>query len=250
MTGILAHRGLLLNSSVAPPPTTWNAAVAATSPWGWWKLDEVAGAAVNAPDSSGNGRNGTYTASGGQTTGIFAGSTTSQTTLGGRVTLPSYTTPTTPAFSVCAFILTSHAVNAEKQICSADNTSGGRIFQFRKRQATGNNQVEALIINPSVVTLTGSAIINDGNPHFVAFVFDQSLAAASGRMKLYVDGVLDAQSNTSVTITAGLSCPIGIGARYGGTNTGLWTDGIDETIFHDRALSSTEIANLWAARNT
>jgi hypothetical protein len=241
---------LIAHGAASTPPTTWNAAVAATSPWGWWKLDEVAGAAVTAPDSSGNGRDGTYTAAGSQTTGLFAGSTAAQLTLGGRVTLPSYTTPATPAFSVCAFVRTSHVVNAERQICSADNASTGRIFQFRKDQGSGARPAQAVVITPSSVTLTGTVPINDGNSHLVIFVFDQSLAAGSGRMKIYVDGVLDVASSTSVTISSGLSCPIGIGSRYGGANTGLWQESIDETIFYDRALSSTEIANLNAAKNS
>lgn len=241
---------LLAHGAGSGPPATWNLAMAGILPWGWWKLDETAGAAVSAPDSSGNGRNGTYTAAGSQTTGLFAGSTAAQLTLGGRVSLPSYTTPATPAFTVGAVVRTSHVVNAERQILSADTGSaGGRIFQFRKDQGTGARCAQAVLITPSTVVVTGTVPINDGNSHLVIFVFDQSLAAGSGRMKVYVDGVLDAQSNTAVTVTSALTCALGIGSRYGGANLGLWTESMDEGFFLDRAISSTEVANLWAARN-
>lgn len=240
---------LLAHGAGSGPPATWNLAMAGILPWGWWKLDETAGAAVSAPDSSGNGRNGTYTAAGSQTTGLFAGSTAAQLTLGGRVSLPSYTTPATPAFTVGAVVRTSHVANAERQILSADNTSGGRIFQFRKNQGTGARPAEAVLITPATAVVTGTVAINDGNPHLVIFVFDQSLAAGSGRMKLYVDGLPDGMSSTAVTVTSGLTCALGIGSRYGGANLGLWTESMDEGFFLDRAISSTEVANLWAARN-
>lgn len=243
------HQQILIAASayIPPPSGTWNSTVSALSGlWGWWKLDETAGAAVSAPDSSGNGRDGTYNAAGTQTTGLFSGSSASQLTLGGRVTLPSYTTPTTPQFSIGAFIRTT-TVGTEQQILSADQGSGNRIWQFNKNATT--NALSFVTITPSVTTTTGATAINDGNPHLAVVVFDQSLSAGSSRVKLYLDGVLDGSSSTAITISASLTNQLGIGSRSGTLGTGLWSGAIDECFFCTSPLSSTDVANLWAARN-
>lgn len=228
---------------------SWDSTVAGLANlWGWWKLDETAGAAVSAPDSSGNARHGTYNAAGTQSTGLFAGSTASQTTLGARVDVPNWTVAATPKFTVAAVIQTTHASGTEQQIFSADGGGGSRVFQFLKNTAT--NVLSATFISPSVVTLSGATAINDGNPHMVIFVYDESLAAGSGRMKLYLDGVQDAQSTTAITLTSSVSADLGIGARRGADSTGLWAGAIDEAFFCSGALSATDVADLWAIRNT
>lgn len=241
-----AGAGMIQQGSVAA--SGWNAAVAALpSLWGWWKLDEVAGAGVSAPDSSGNARNGVYRGSGTQTTGLFAGSSAAQATIGARVELPTYTTAATPQFSVGAFIRTTTGAVAQ-QILSADPQVGARVWQFRKNTST--NAIEFITIQPSVTTTTGTVAINDGNSHFVCVVFDQTLAAGSGRVKLYVDGTLDVASSTAITITGGLARPPGIGSQSGTADAGVWSGALDEAFICDTALSSTDVANLWAARNT
>lgn len=232
----------------SPAPSGWNATVAALpSLWGWWKLDETAGAGVSAPDSSGNARNGVYRGSGTQTTGLFSGSSASQATIGARIELPSYTTAATPKFTIGAIIRTTAGAVAQ-QIFSADPQVGARVWQFRKNTST--NAVEFITIQPSVTTTTGSIAINDGNPHFVCAVFDQTLSAGAGRVKIYVDGVLDVASTTAITITGGLSRPPGIGSQSGSADAGVWSGALDDSFLCDTALSSTDIANLWAARNT
>jgi hypothetical protein len=225
------------------PAATWNATVAALPGlWGWWKLDETAGAAVSAPDSSGNGRNGTYNAAGTQTSGLFSGSSSSQATLGSRITIPAFTIPATPQFTLGAFIRTT-AGATEQQVIGAD---GGK-FQWRKNTSTG--AMEFITIAPSVTTTTAATAINDGISHLVMMVFDQTLAAGSGRVKLYRDGVLDGQSSTAITITTGAASSTALGARSNANNNGLWLGAIDECFICTSALSSTDVPNLWAARN-
>lgn len=228
-------------------PVTWNDHVLALpNLWGWWKLDETAGAAVTATDSSGNGRHGTYNAAGTQAAGLFSGSSQCQATLGNRVSVPNWSVPTNAKFTVAAVIKTTHASGTEQQIFSADGGAGGRIFQFCKN--LGTNVLSTVLIYPSVVSLNGTTAINDGNPHLAIFVYDESLAAAAGRMKLYLDGTLNAQSTTAITLSAG-TADLGIGARRGSDNTGLWAGAIDEAFFCNGAISSTDVAALWAARN-
>lgn len=225
------------------PAASWNVTVAALAGlWGWWKLDETAGAAVSAPDSSGNGRNGTYNASGTQTSGLFSGSSASQATLGSRITIPAFTIPATPQFTLGAFIRTT-AGATEQQVIGAD---GGK-FQWRKNTSTG--AMEFITIVPSVTTTTAATTIADGNSHLVMLVFDQTLAAGSGRVKLYRDGVLDGSSSTAITIAAGSATSTALGARSNANNNGLWTGALDECFICNAALTSTDVANLWAARN-
>lgn len=235
-------------ASAAASPVTWNSLVAALpSLWGWWKLDETAGAAVTATDASGNARHGTYNASGTRGAGLFSGSTYSQTSLGSRVDVPDWTVASTPKFTVGAMIKTTHSAAAEQQIFSGDGGGGSRVFQFNKDTST--HALGATFISPSVVTLVGATAVNDGNAHLAMFVYDESLPAASGRMKLYLDGSLDAQSTTSITLTSGVVANLAIGARNG-LGTGTWSGAIDEAFFCTAALSSTQIADLWAARNS
>lgn len=246
MGAIHAHHGLLLPGGSSL--NGWGTAVMALpSLWGWWKLDETAGAAVVASDSSGSGRHGTYTAAGTQGAGLFSGSTASQTTLGGQVTLPSYTTPTTPQFTVGVMLKTTHALGAEQQILSADG-GGNRIYQFYKDVST--HRLAFTTIFPSVTTTKGATAINTGTSRLAIVVFDQTLAAASGRVKLYLDGVLDAQSTTAITISASQTNQFGIGGRSGTVSSGLWLGSVDEAFICNGPISSVDVAALWAARNS
>lgn len=242
--------GLAVARPVASAPaSTWNEAVAALpNLWGWWKLDETAGNGVTAEDASGNERDGTYTAAGTHgSSGLFAGSAASQTTLGGRIILPTYPTAAVPAFTLLAMVQATSS-GSEEQIISADNGSGYRAWQFRKRSAS-SNRLEFVTISPSVTTTTGATTFNDGDPHLAAVVFDQSLAAGDGRVKLYLDGALDGQSTTAITITGSGSAPVGIGTRGANSINGLWGGAMDEAIIVDGALSAAQIAALWAVRN-
>lgn len=229
-------------------PVTWNSVIASLPGlWGHWKLDETAGAAVVAADSSGNGRDGNYTASGTQAAGLIGGSVTSQATIGGRIDVPNWTTPSTPKFTIGAVVKTTHAAGSEQQIFSAD-ISGNRVFQFYKNITT--NALGVTILTPSIVAITAATAINNGNPRLVIAVYDESLSAAAGRIKIYLDGVQDGQSTTAITLSAGVSANLGIGARSGAANSGLWAGAIDEGFFCNDAISAAQVSALWAARNS
>ena len=229
------------------PASGWNAAVAALpNLWGWWKLDETASNGVTAADSSGNGRNGTYKGSGTRAAGLFSGSTYSQSSLSAGIALPNFTTQATPKFTVGCVIKTTNSGSGEQQFFSGDGGSGSRVFQFKNVSG-----VAVLVtITPSVTVTSGSAIINDGSPHLVIAVFDQSLSAADGRVKIYVDGSLDVKSTTSITITSSLVANLGIACRNGTySTTGLFSGSVDEAFFCDGALSASDISTIWAARS-
>lgn len=240
-------RRMMMASGVSAP-VTWNDHILALpNLWGWWKLDETAGAAVTATDSSGNGRHGSYTAAGTQAAGLFSGSATSQTTIGGRIDVPDWTLPTTPKFTVGAVIKTTHNTAVEQQIFSGDG-SGARVFQFYKNMTT--HAIGVTFINPGVYALTGATAINNGASRLVIVTYDETLSAAAGRLKIYVDGSQDAASSTNISLTGSVTANLGIGARNGGINTGVWAGAIDEAFFCDDAISAAEVSALWAARNT
>lgn len=237
----------LMMAGGAGAPVTWNDHVLALpNLWGWWKLDETAGAAVTATDSSGNGRNGSYTAAGTQAAGLFSGSSQCQATLGNRIDVPDWAVPGVPKFTVGAIIKTTHSAGAEQQIFSGDG-SGARVFQFYKNTTT--HALGVTFINPGVVSLTGATAINDGNPHLAIFTYDESLSAAAGRIKIYLDGSLNVASTDNISLTSSVTANLGIGARNGGLITGLWAGSLDEAFFCNGAISSTDVAALWAARN-
>lgn len=228
--------------------SSWNAVVAALPDlWGWWRLDETAATSASAADSSGNSRHGVYTGSGTQSSGLFAGSTTAQNTVGSRISLPSFPIVTNPSFTLGAFIRTT-AGDIEQQILSADeNVNGIRMFQFRKSSSA--HSIEFVTIVPSVTVTTGSTAINDGQPHLVIATFDQSLDAADGRVKLFVDGVLDGQSSTSITISSNAGTYPALGSRNNARNAGLWSGALDEGFICASAITASKVAELWNARN-
>lgn len=230
-----------------PPGGGWNAAVAALpNLWGWWKLDEVAGVGVTAADSSGNGRSGTYKGDATRTAGLFSGSTYAQSSLANNIDVPNFTTQATPKFTVGCVIKTTDSGSGEQQFFSGDGGAGGRVFQFRNSSGVAT----FVTISPAVTITSGAISINDGYPHLAVMVFDQSLSAADGQVKIYVDGVLDVKSTTSITITSSIVADLGIASRSGDSGAGLFSGSIDEAFFCSGPISSSDVAGLWSARNS
>jgi hypothetical protein len=70
--------------------------------------------------------------------------------------------------------------------------------------------------------------------------------AAAGTNTLYVDGV--EQSTFSECLTQGSNGPLSVGrARWGGNDVDFWAGAVDEVRAWDRALSATEVADLYAS---
>jgi hypothetical protein len=70
--------------------------------------------------------------------------------------------------------------------------------------------------------------------------------AAAGINTLYVDGV--EQSMFRECLMPGSSGPLSIGrARFGGNDVDFWPGLVDEVRIWDRALSGTEVADLYAS---
>lgn len=222
------------------------------NPWGYWRLSDAAGAAV-AADASGNARNGSYASQGvtsyGQS-GLFGGTGQSiawATSGHSGIQLPNFTanaTIDTTVFSILCNIRTSTARYA--QIVSSDNGSLRR-WQWR----VNNTSIEVITFSPNTQTLTVPVAVNDGQPHMVALVWDETLADAAGKIKVYVDGALAGQTTATRRIAAGGSTAMAIGVRGAGTTSEAMIGTVDDTaIWVGQALTSGQIAELWAARNT
>lgn len=86
--------------------------------------------------------------------------------------------------------------------------------------------------------ITGSNI-DDGQWHQIGFTLDATL----NELKLYLDGALEASADISDGSSSN-TFPLSIGSRNG--TTGSWFDGqIDDVQIYNRALSETEIAELY-----
>ena len=226
----------------------YDAQILSLAPWGYWKLDENPPASGGAAaDSSGNGRNGTYTPDTFATAaGLFASSPrcpifVTASTQG--VTLPNFTN--SGAFSFALFA--SSTTTGLQQLLSIDDGNSSRLFQFRF-DGGASNKIDFVGIDAgsAATTVVSPTAVNDGLAHLVAGVYDASLSAAAGRLKLYVDGSESARSTTNFVIKPATGSPR-IAHRAVGDN---WLSGkVSNVAIWSRALSAAEIADLWLKRN-
>lgn len=219
--------------------------VLSLTPWAYHRLDET-GTLTTAADASGNGRTGTYIGTGtSDASGLFSGSTNAKTFNGsGAVTCATYTATAGSPFSVmCVARFTSTSIMA--LFCGDNVGSGDRLFQFR----TSGGAIQALLLNPATVIAQSPLTYNDNNPHMAVLVYDESLAAADGRLKLYMNGSEVARSTTSVT-NSQTSAPLAIGQLGNADTRQRFIGTMDECAFFSYALSAAQVSALWAARNT
>lgn len=86
--------------------------------------------------------------------------------------------------------------------------------------------------------VNGNIVVNNGVWHHVAAVYNPS---ATNKVTMYVDGVLDVQSNfTTTTISTGTTVKFGIGKRV--DNINYFNGTIDEVRIWNVAKTGTEIA--------
>ena len=94
--------------------------------------------------------------------------------------------------------------------------------------------------NPDITIKSTASNYNDGNWHFVTVTRNMT----GGTVALYMEGVQVASS--SGTTTGSLNAPNGV--RLGSNPcvpTCVYTGGLDDIVFYNRVLSSTEITNLY-----
>lgn len=229
--------------------TGFSDAVLALSPWGYWKLDET-GSPTVAVDSSGNGRDGTYAGTG--TTfgagGLFTGSVRSITLNGGgRVNFPTMGAVDGQKLSLLCCFKTSAAGGIQQLMSADDNEGGNRVWQWR----INGEKIELVFFAVGHVVSNIGDVVTDGSPHMAVLVLDPTLADVDGKTKVYVDGALKYSSTTTITITSTATTRPCYGSRSSELQAESMVGSGDEcAAWIGTALSATDVADLWAARNT
>lgn len=240
-----------LNASSA---TLQNGSTLANGLVGLWTFDGgdthwTSGTTGTTDDRSGQGNTGTLTNMNQQTTPT-AGHLGQALSFDGsgdyvRIGPPSITISS--AYALSAWIQTSVSPN-EQQIITVDDALTDRVFQFRVDNPTGG--VELLRFDSSdtlIETVTCSGVdVTEGAWHHVVAVF-----TADTGTTLYIDGVeRGSSSNTTTNNDIGQSEPILIGARRTPNPTNFWNGKIDDVRIYNRALSATEIKQLYKLGKT
>jgi hypothetical protein len=112
----------------------------------------------------------------------------------------------------------------------------------------GSNAVELLVsATGSPVTIGATAARNDGNWHHIF-----GTLTAAGAMTLYVDGASAATGNVALSgsFTSTFALILGAYDNASGAPSQLgFTGAANEFRFYNRALSASEVAQIYAAGN-
>lgn len=173
--------------------------------------------------------------------GVGAGlnGTTSYISTAGTVSATAYT--------INAWIKTSATspLNIDA-IVVQDYVNGGssfRVFQLGLNTSNFLRFIRFDSGNNVITNITGTSALNDGNWHMVTATFDNTVGSI-----IYVDGV---NKNSDVVTTnnhTGTTQPLLFGADNGGTAGALadfWAGSIDEIGIWSRAISSSEVTQLY-----
>lgn len=197
-----------------------------------------------ANDISGNAYNGTLTSTT-VTTNRFgtANSAISFTTGTSAGTLPQgLVTAMQDDFTIAYWFKTSMTAPTSTQwyggTAMVDAEVCGGTADFGTALINGG-QVAMGIGNPDI-TIISPGSYNDGNWHFVTGTRQE----AAGVVTLYVDGVQVATSSGTATTARTAPTLIGLG-RNDCVASGVYTGSLDDIIAYGRALSSTEVSNLY-----
>ena len=142
-------------------------------------------------------------------------------------------------FTISAWIKTS--TSGYLQIMARDTSSNKRYFQFRL-----NDGVLEIIrwdlSNTLIGFVSSTGTVNNGAWHHVAVVFDNSVGTT-----LYIDGSPDGTDSLTTNNQDGLGLNTIIGAREAslGSYSDFFNGLIDETGIWNRALTSTNVNELY-----
>jgi hypothetical protein len=204
-----------------------------------YKLDNTA------TDISGNGYNGSLTSTSATSNRFSISNSATAFTAGSSVgTLPlALVTAVSSDFSVGFWFRTTMTASSSSQWYGGNALVDAEVCGGTSDWGTAlidGGKVCLGIGNPDITIKSTTAGYNDGNWHFVTATRKQ----ASGTIELYMEGVQVATS--SATSTASLLAPNSI--RLGSNPcapTCVYTGDLDDIVFYNRVLSSTEVTNLY-----
>jgi len=204
----------------------------------YWKLDETSAGAV--VDSSGYEKHGVNTGATINQTGKFNKSYDFVSTDSDKVTITGYkgVTGTNPR-TISAWIKSTSAV-VNQGIVHWGIASGGQKSGFRTQDSSGTANTIRYEVNGGYVV--GSTDVLDDQWHHVAMTWANDGTPNVLDTKLYVDGVLEAQSDfvsRVINTASGNDVLIGTNAQS------QYFDGnIDDVRIYNRALTAAEILEL------
>jgi len=199
----------------------------------------------NSFDSSGSGNTGsatdiTYSSGKFDDAAVFNGTSA-------FVRMPSKDYSASTSFTLTAWIKTTgtteqHIITRDK-VNMSPSSNNRRCWQFRIDASTGVLRAVRFQNNTTVLSnFASTASVNDGNWHHVAMVFDNAVGT-----KIYIDGSVDgSDALTTNNNNVSDSQPV-VGAIQGGTGgveISFFNGMIDEGVFYNRALTSSEISTL------
>lgn len=199
----------------------------------WYKMDEGSGTLTTA-DSSGNGNTGSLINSPAWTNGVvgsalkFDGSTTA---IGTSLNLSNYS-----QITYCAWIKLPSLPSAYKMFVTTDGAGGFGGFTLG---IGSDNRIYASSCNGY------SAMLNLAVANTWYFVCGSATNTQSGKVSLYINGVIDTAGSSGLITLVGNSTTLNIGKRTGASAGSYTTATIDDVRIYNRALSSDEILKLY-----
>lgn len=238
----------ILGSGVVTSPTSgYETTILADSPVRYWRMNDASGTAMI--DSSGNGFDGTYTNSptlnqtsllpnGQGASARYASASSQYATVTDTVAtrLTTYSIEAWVKFNTVTF--NSQAVTCKLPAGDSPASYTNQLYMGGSNQMNiGVNRAGANFYNVG----TGLPLSSGAAHHFVATV--ASTAGVNPTLDIYQDGVLAASSTDSSGLAMYTDAT---GWRLAGDSTFL--DGwLQEVAVYDYALSSTQVANHYAA---
>lgn len=232
--------------------TAYYDAVMDDAPARYYRLGEPPGAS-NALDASGNGAHGVYLGvpSLGQS-GALVTETDAAVDFGsdaGHVDCPDIPAPGSGAFSWECWLHTTADAGMAMEADQLAWTGFGAGHQLDIEFAGVATAVLLVPGGGGAITVSSTAV-NDGNWHHIVWTRD----SAGTTYRLYVDGVLEATTVSSVITVAG---PLSFGIARAGSHQSDLTGNVDEVAVYTHELSADQVkahydagAGVWADETT
>ncbi len=214
------------DSAAASVTNQWQFSVASQAVFGYWKFNEgtpgnyTSTNAGSILDASGNGRNGTANDNAlAYVNGSFNYGNTPALQFNGGVNYVDVPDTSgvftfTNSFTFEAVVLSTNTATTTGAILAKNGTTDGEgEYWWRLPGAAGGVQRVALGCGTNEYFVAGTKLLNDGNWHHVAVVYD----AVAGQVSLYADYVLDAvATNISLGWPIGRPTDLFLGSFNGG----------------------------------
>lgn len=208
---------------------------------GYWPMNEGAGSKVN--DMSGNRNSGilsnTSWVSGKFSNALSFNGSSSYVDAGSRINTSNITEMTISAW------VYNNAAAANKAIAGWWNGTNGIFIQS---ETTATDGLVFVAGGGSSFGTVNYTTVNRWT--HVVLVYDGSLTGDSNRLKGYVDGVQKTLSFAGGVVPASISTSGNLMIGNANTLTRYWNGKIDETKIYNRALSETEVQQLYKQNAT